>query len=81
MDRHPDTEEDTDENYGPLKVACEVEVQGAFSGRALIVRPGFIVEPHDRNGSRIGCGGPRWAGRCWRRSPRIFASSSLTCAT
>jgi len=45
----PDTEEDTDETYGPLKVACEVEVQGAFPGRALIVRPGFIVGPHDRN--------------------------------
>jgi len=43
----PDTEEITDESYGPLKVACESEVQSAFPGRALIVRPGFIVGPHD----------------------------------
>jgi nucleoside-diphosphate-sugar epimerase len=42
-----DTEEITGESYGPLKVACEREVQGAFPGRALIVRPGFIVGPHD----------------------------------
>lgn len=43
----PDTEEITDESYGPLKVACELKVQGAFPGRALIVRPGFIVGPYD----------------------------------
>jgi len=43
----PDTEEVTDDSYGPLKVACELEVQVAFPGRALIVRPGFIVGPHD----------------------------------
>jgi 2'-hydroxyisoflavone reductase len=43
----PDTEEITDDSYGPLKVACELEVQAAFGGRALIVRPGFIVGPHD----------------------------------
>lgn len=43
----PDTEEITDESYGPLKVACESVVQSAFPGRALIVRPGFIVGPHD----------------------------------
>jgi 2'-hydroxyisoflavone reductase len=43
----PDTEEITGESYGPLKVACELEVQGAFPGRALIVRPGFIVGPYD----------------------------------
>jgi 2'-hydroxyisoflavone reductase len=43
----PDTEEITGESYGPLKIACELEVQGAFPGRALIVRPGFIVGPYD----------------------------------
>jgi 2'-hydroxyisoflavone reductase len=43
----PDTEEITDDSYGPLKVACELEVQAAFGGRGLIVRPGFIVGPHD----------------------------------
>ena len=43
----PDTEEITDESYGPLKVACEREALDAFSGRCLVVRPGYIVGPHD----------------------------------
>lgn len=43
----PDTEEVDEETYGPLKVACELEVQAAFPGRCLIVRPGYIVGPHD----------------------------------
>ncbi|MEP6976654.1 MAG: NAD-dependent epimerase/dehydratase family protein [Thermoleophilia bacterium] len=33
--------------YGPLKALCEAEVERAFPGRALIVRPGLIVGPHD----------------------------------
>jgi 2'-hydroxyisoflavone reductase len=43
----PDTEEITAESYGPLKVACELEAQDAFPGRCLVVRPGYIVGPHD----------------------------------
>jgi 2'-hydroxyisoflavone reductase len=43
----PDTEEVTDESYGPLKVACEREVTAAFGDRACVIRPGFIVGPHD----------------------------------
>ena len=43
----PDTEEITAESYGPLKVACELEAQQAFPERCLIVRPGYIVGPHD----------------------------------
>lgn len=43
----PDTEEITNESYGPLKVACELEAQAAFPGRCLIVRPGYIVGPND----------------------------------
>jgi 2'-hydroxyisoflavone reductase len=43
----PDTEEVTDETYGPLKVACEREVVGVFGDRACVIRPGFIVGPHD----------------------------------
>lgn len=35
------------ENYGGLKALCEAEVQRAFPGRALIVRPGLIVGPDD----------------------------------
>lgn len=43
----PHTEEITNESYGPLKVACELEVQAAFPGRCLVIRPGYIVGPHD----------------------------------
>ena len=43
----PDTEEVTDETYGPLKVACERQVQAVFGDRACVIRPGFIVGPHD----------------------------------
>lgn len=42
-----ETEEVTGETYGPLKVECERAVEEAFPGRALIVRPGFIVGPYD----------------------------------
>ncbi len=34
-------------DYGALKAACEREVQSVFGERALIVRPGLIVGPHD----------------------------------
>lgn len=41
-------EEITGESYGPLKALCEKAVQEVFGGeRALIVRPGLIVGPHD----------------------------------
>lgn len=46
---YPDTEEVTGETYGPLKVACELAVREIFGERerATIVRPGYIVGPHD----------------------------------
>ena len=43
----PDTEEVTDETYGPLKVACERQVIDVFGDRACLIRPGFIVGPND----------------------------------
>lgn len=43
----PDTEDVTDENYGPLKVACERQVADVFGDRACVIRPGFIVGPND----------------------------------
>jgi len=33
--------------YGGLKVGCERAVEAAMPGRALVVRPGMIVGPHD----------------------------------
>jgi 2'-hydroxyisoflavone reductase len=47
-DLSPD--EVTDEGYGPLKALCEDEVRRAFGDRALVVRPGLIVGPHDPTG-------------------------------
>jgi 2'-hydroxyisoflavone reductase len=41
------TEKITGDTYGPLKVACEQVVQRTFVDRALIIRPGLIVGPHD----------------------------------
>jgi 2'-hydroxyisoflavone reductase len=40
-------EEITGETYGPLKALCEKTVQQIYGERALIVRPGLIVGPHD----------------------------------
>lgn len=34
-------------HYGELKVLCEQEVERAFPGRSLIIRPGLIVGPYD----------------------------------
>ncbi len=43
----PDTEEVTWETYGPLKVASEYAVREGIGDRGTIVRPHFIVGPHD----------------------------------
>jgi 2'-hydroxyisoflavone reductase len=38
------------ENYGALKALCEDVVTEVYAERALIVRPGLIVGPHDPTG-------------------------------
>ncbi|HBN09494.1 MAG TPA: epimerase [Cyanobacteria bacterium UBA8530] len=59
----PSVEEITEETYGPLKALCEEVVEKSFPARALIVRPGLIVGPHDPSDrftywpSRIALGG------------------------
>ncbi|MEK7324009.1 MAG: NAD-dependent epimerase/dehydratase family protein [Chloroflexota bacterium] len=40
-------EEITGETYGPLKALCEQAAEQALPGRALNIRPGLIVGPHD----------------------------------
>ncbi len=37
----------TGTTYGSLKVGCEQAAQAVFGERALIIRPGLIVGPHD----------------------------------
>ena len=44
---NPEPEEMSWELYGGLKVGCERAVGAALPGRALVVRPGMIVGPHD----------------------------------
>jgi len=43
----PNVEEITGDTYGPLKALCETAVNEVYGDRALIVRPGLIVGPHD----------------------------------
>ena len=43
----PAAEEVTGDTYGPLKALCERAVEEALPGRALNLRPGLIVGPHD----------------------------------
>ncbi len=42
-----DPDSESIEDYGALKAACEQIVQDAFGARALVIRPGLIVGPHD----------------------------------
>jgi len=42
-----DTEELLEETYGPLKVACEDDIQARFGEQASIVRLGKVAGPHD----------------------------------
>ena len=42
-----DTEVVDGRTYGPLKALCEAAVTARFGDRALLLRPGLIVGPHD----------------------------------
>jgi 2'-hydroxyisoflavone reductase len=43
----PDTEDVTDETYGPLEAMCEAAAEEAFPGRTIVLRPTYVVGPHD----------------------------------
>jgi 2'-hydroxyisoflavone reductase len=47
MQLEDETSEDVDRNYGALKARCEETIRDVFPDRALVVRPGLIVGPHD----------------------------------
>jgi 2'-hydroxyisoflavone reductase len=57
-----ETEEDTDESYGPLKALCEDVVRERFAN-AFVPRPGLIIGPWDPTGrftywpTRLAAGG------------------------
>ena len=42
--------EDVAAEYGGLKALCELAVEAALPGRALVVRPGLVVGPYDYTG-------------------------------
>jgi 2'-hydroxyisoflavone reductase len=42
------SEEIDDDTYGPLKVACEDDLRAHFGDRLTVIRPGWVVGPHDR---------------------------------
>lgn len=47
----PDSEQVTNEQYGPLKALCEQAAEAAMPGKVTSIRPGFIVgrgDPTDR---------------------------------
>jgi 2'-hydroxyisoflavone reductase len=45
-----DVETVTDETYGPLKVACERAAERAYGDRLTVIRPTYVIGPHDPSG-------------------------------
>jgi 2'-hydroxyisoflavone reductase len=66
----PTIETVTPESYGGLKAGCEAAVEAVLPGRALIVRPGMIVGPHDHT-DRFSY----WAWRLLRVGPALAAGA------
>jgi 2'-hydroxyisoflavone reductase len=46
----PDTEVIDGDTYGGLKALCEAAVGETFGDRSAVVRPGYVVGPHDHTG-------------------------------
>ena len=47
---HQGTERLDEDSYGPLKVACEDLLRERLRGRLSLVRPGWVVGPHEKAG-------------------------------
>ncbi len=45
-----DVDEVTGSTYGPLKVACERAATASYGDRLAVVRPTYVVGPHDHTG-------------------------------
>jgi nucleoside-diphosphate-sugar epimerase len=45
----PDAAEVTPQNYGGLKVACEQAATELFGAQTTIIRPTYVIGPHDRS--------------------------------
>ena len=56
--------------YGALKALCERAVTDVYGERAAIVRPGFVIGPHDHTGRF-----PWWAYRATRGGEMIVPAS------
>jgi 2'-hydroxyisoflavone reductase len=47
---HQGPEHLDDESYGPMKVACEDLLEARLGDRLSVVRPGWVVGPHEKTG-------------------------------
>lgn len=64
------TEDVLGETYGALKALCEQAVTAAYGEAAAIVRPGYVIGPHDHTGRF-----PWWAHRAARGGEMIVPTS------
>ena len=46
----PDTEQVTDQIYGGLKVLCERAAMDAYGSDTTVIRPTYVIGPHDYTG-------------------------------
>ncbi len=61
-----DVETVTGDTYGPLKVACELAAQSAHGDALTIIRPTYVVGPHDPTGRY-----PWWVTQAARGGPML----------
>ena len=61
-----DVDEVTGETYGPLKVSCELRARDRYGDDLTIIRPTYVVGPHDPTGRFT-----RWVERAGRGGPMV----------